>query len=245
MSADIEGKARRSLARLYSIMKKVSVFALLGWALAALLPTGPVHAAPVVLNFNGTGLYVVGEYINSVPVATPEFAPLFAGLQTVHVSIGFDDTQVDANPSADTGTFQFGSLSIQIPELSLSASRSNVAMQISLFDNNSGDDQFFAYTAGASSFANGVSLPAPIAFSALIFSPVSTFTSDTIPTSPFNWTVGNVSLDFSGSDLQSHQVLMAFTPIPEVSTFALWAGMAALPICVLLRRRHVRTARRS
>ena len=133
------------------------VFAVFAWSVDA-------YAIPVTLNFSGKQLHVVGEFINAVPVPNglQEFAPSFQNGQTITASIAFDTNQPDIDPDPNTGTYRIGTLSVNIPELGLAASRSSNSMQISAFnDTPNPDDQFFAFVSGVDSFSNNVGLPSP------------------------------------------------------------------------------------
>jgi hypothetical protein len=126
--------------------------------------TVEVHAIPVSQNFSGGQLHVVGEYINAVPVPIEqqEFAPSFQQGQTVTGFIAYDTDQPDTDPGP-YGTYKIGTLSVDIPEMGLVASRSSSGMQISAFNNTPNpDDQFFAYVNGVDSFSSNVGLPSPV-----------------------------------------------------------------------------------
>jgi hypothetical protein len=198
-------------------------------------------ATPVSIDFHSLRLEVVGEFINAVPVpdADVEFANLFGPSRTVHGSIGFDTNQPDVDPDPNTGTYRIGSLSLQIPEIGLLASRASNSMQISAFNNTPNpDDQFFAWVEGVDTFVNGVGLPDPVAFSALLFGDTSMLTSDQLPTGPLDWTWGNVSFNFIATDRTTRQVLLQFPPneVPEPSS----GGLLALALAGLGLFRHGR-----
>lgn len=215
---------------------------LLTMLLAVFAWSADAHAIPVTLNFSGQ-LSVVGEYINAVPVplGLQEFAPSFQTGQTITASVAYDTIQPDTDADPNTGTYRIGSLSINIPELGLAASRASNTMQISAFnDTSSSNDQFFAYVSGVDSFSNTVGLPDPLYFSLLIFGNMSMLGNDWLPTDPLDWTFGNASFDFRASDGSLRQVLLAFEPapaIPEPSTLLLLgAGLAGLLMLKLKRR---------
>jgi hypothetical protein len=175
---------------------------------------GAANAVNVTLNFSGVRLYVVGEYINAVPVAQQQFAPLFQNGKTVTVSISYDASQPDTDPDPNTGTYKIGSLSVQIPEIGLSASRSSNNMQISAFNNtSSNNDQFFAYSNGVDSFSSSVGLQNPTDFEAEFFGNTSMLGNDLLPTSPLNWTSGSVSFFFTDTGGNWRQVLLSFSPV--------------------------------
>jgi hypothetical protein len=186
------------------------------------------NANPVTLNFYGVQLYVVGEFIgiNPVPVGSQEFAPKFQNGQTVTVSISYDTNQPDYDSDPNTGTYKIGSLSVQIPEIGLSASRSSNSMQISAFNDVQGtNDQFFAYVNGVDSFSNSGGLPSPTSFDVLFFGNTSMLANDSLPTSPLNWTSGNVTFNFIASDNTSRQVLMSYGPAPVMIDPTKWADL--------------------
>lgn len=201
------------------------------FAAVAVLAICPVTgtAAPIVQSFTGVQVNVAGEFINAVPVAEAqqEFAPLFAGAQTIDVSIAFDDAQADTDPSPDTGTYTTGTLSVNIPELGLTATRSSNSMQISSFNDVSGtNDQFFAFTNGTDTFTSNVGLPNPTSFSALFFGNTTMLADDSLPSGPLDWNFGNVSFTFTGSNDTNRQVLLTFPPAATGPTAvdASWLG---------------------
>ena len=185
--------------------------------------TGAVPSRPVTLNFSGVQ-QSVSEWIpgsggappTSVPPAQQQFAPQFLNVEAVLVSLTYDANQLDTNPDPNTGTYSAGTLSVQIPQIGLSASRSSTNMQISTFLNvgTPPNDQFFAYVNGVDTFVNRVGLPNPTSFDALFFGDTSMLANDSLPTSPLNWTSGNVSFNFTASDGSTRQVLMNIIPAP-------------------------------
>jgi hypothetical protein len=204
-----------------------ALFCLLAWSQSAYCDT-------ITLNFSGTQVNVVGEYINAVKVASPQFAPSFSNAQTIQISIAYDTGQADTDSDSDILTFRIGSLSISIPELGLSASRNGTSMQISSFNNVQNippQDQFFAYANGVNSFSNSVLLPNPESFSALFFGDTSMVPADLIPTDSLNWTSGNASFNFTATDGTTRQVLLSFQPVPEPSLMLLLGiGLGAVTI---------------
>jgi hypothetical protein len=172
------------------------------------------YAEPITLNFHGGQLSVVGEFINAQPVALQEFAPSFQSGQTINISISYETNQPDTNPNdPTTGTYKIGSLSVNIPEIGLSAIRSSSSMQISSFNDTANpDDQFFAYVSGVDSYSNSAGLPSPTAFSVLLFGDTSMLANDQLPVSPLNWTFGNAIFDFTDSAGVERQVLLSFLP---------------------------------
>ena len=170
---------------------------------------------PFVLNFSGKELRVVGESINAVrvPDDRQEFAPLFKNGKTVTGSIAYDTNQPDIDPDPKTGTYRIGALSVHIPEIGLSASRSSKSMQISAFNDTSNpDDQFFAYVSGVDNFLSNAGLPRPVSFDVTLFGNTSMLTDDRLPVRALNWTFGNLSFNFSASDGTRRQILMRFIP---------------------------------
>ena len=156
--------------------------------LFGLLMAVPVQAETI--HFFGVQLNVVGEFINAVPVplAQQEFAPSFQNGQTITGSIAYDTNQPDTDSDPNTGTYLIGMLSLNIPELGLSVSRSSNSMQISSFnDVGNVNDQFFAFVNGVDVFSNNVGLPSPTSFSVLLFGDTSMLADDQLPTSPLDW----------------------------------------------------------
>jgi hypothetical protein len=205
------------------------------------------HAIPISQDFSGVELTVVGEFISAVPVdvGLQEFAPSFQTGQTVTGSIAYDTDQPDTDPGP-YGTYRIGTLSVNVPELGLSASRSSSAMQISAFDNTPvPGDEFFAFVNGVDSFSSSVGLPNPLSYSVALFGDTTMLTDDLLPTSPLDWTFGNLSFDFRASDSSRRQVLMTFRPapvssVPEPGTLLLLGGGLGGLLVVRLRARMTR-----
>lgn len=127
-----------------------------------------------------------------------------------------DTDQPDVDPSPNTGTYRIGRLSVAIPQLGITASRSGNNIQISAFNEAfPGNDQFFVYVDGFDSFSSNVGLPGPSAFSHLVFGPGSMLANDSLPTSDLGWTFGNFSLNFIASDGTNRQVLLTYSPAPR------------------------------
>ncbi len=176
------------------------------------------HANKVTLIAVGQQLTVAGEFVNAVPIPAgeQEFAPLFAGGRSVTVTVTYDTSQPDVDPDPNTGTYRIGALSVVIPELGLTATRTSSAMQISVFNDAFGvSDQFFVAVNGVDTFSNNVGLPVPYpntSFDILLTGPTSMLPDAMLPTGPFPWTGGNVTFNFLGSDGSVRQVLLTFVP---------------------------------
>jgi len=182
-----------------------------------------VQAELIKQEFSGVELTVVGEYINAVPVDTSlwEFAPSFQQAQTVSGFIAYDTDQPDYDPGP-FGTYRIGTLSVDIPDIGLSALRSSIGMQISTFDNaHDSVDQFFAYVHGVDNFSSNVGLPSPLSFYVSLVGSTSMLANDLLPTNPIDWYFGNVSFDFLASDNSRRQVFMTFEPVPIPSAIIL------------------------
>jgi hypothetical protein len=194
-------------------------------------------AVPVSISFSGVDLTVVGEFINAVPVAPGDvqFAHLFAAGQTISGSIAYDTAQPDLDPSAETGTYSVGSISVFVPELGLTGFRSSSTMQISAFNDAFDPDEFFAFEEGLDVFVNTAGIPTPITISVALFGDTSMLASDALPTSQLAWNFGNLSFNFVGANGETRQVLLTFEPaqasVPEPGTVVLLglglAGLAA------------------
>lgn len=174
-----------------------------------------INAAEFTLDINGTNVTVRGEFINAVPVdeADWEFAPSFSGAQTVRISLNYDTAQPDTDPTPNTGTYQNGTLTVEIPELSLIANGSTT--QISAFnDTTSDNDQFFAVVEGRGTFSSAVGLPTnPVLWSFLLFGDTAMLDSEALPNSQLNWSTGDLNFNFTASDGSVRQVLMNFEPV--------------------------------
>lgn len=196
--------------------KLVSRFGRMLLLLASVLGfSSGAYAELVTLRFSGTSLTVSGEYVNAVRIdaAQQEFAPRFADARSIRVTISYDTAQSDTDSSPNTGTYRVGSLSISIPELGLTATRSSSNMQISAFnDVGNNNDQFFTDAAGVDTFSTTVGLPAPTDFSVLYTGNTSMLANDSLPTSAISWNFGNASFVFLASDNTWRQVLLTFVP---------------------------------
>ena len=187
------------------------------------------YAAPVTLNFYGEQLHVDGEFIGTVPVSTPVYAPLFQNGQTIQLAITYDPSQSGTpGPFPNQELYSSGSLSVVIPELGLSASRSSTSAEISVALDvepppSPASDQLFYDGFGVDTFVNTASIPTPVDFWAIIFGTSAMFTSTQLPTGPLNWDFGNVSFFFASPDPEIHQVLLTFSPapVPEPATMLL------------------------
>jgi hypothetical protein len=176
------------------------------------------YANPVTLTIIGQQLNVAGEFVDAVPVpiADQEFAPLFAGGRSITATVMYDTNQLDVDPDPNTGTYRIGALSVVIPELGLTATRTSSAMQISVFnDAFNVSDQFFVAVNGVDAFSSNVGLPVPYpdtSFNILLTGPTSMLPNALLPTGPFAWTFGNLTFNFLGSDGSVRQVLLTFVP---------------------------------
>ncbi len=172
------------------------------------------YAEPVTLNFYGRQLNVAGEnYLNGGPVSQQEFAPSFQSAEMINIAISYETNQPDTNPAdPNSSHYRIGSLSVNIPEIGLTASRSSSSMQISSFNNTSNpDDQFFAIVSGVDSFSNSVGLPNPTIFEVTLFGDTSMLADDLLPTSPLNWISGSAIFYFTDSAGATRAVFLHFS----------------------------------
>jgi hypothetical protein len=232
-------KLKKIFLNIYSSRMKLNQLTVIAVIFA--WSTGP-YASLVSVNFSGEQLNVGGEFINAVPVSVSEqeFASLFQNGQTVNGSITFDTDQPDIDPDPNTGTYQIGTLAVEIPELGLTASGSNSPIQISSFnDVDDFSDQFFADKDGVDNFSSDVGLPTPVSFFVSFIGNSSMLADDQLPTSNLDWNFAGLSFSFLASDGSERQVSMSFTPASVPVPAAVWLfGSGLLGLIGVVKRNH-------
>ena len=227
----------------------VVIFALFSWSAS-------IYAAPVTLNFSGTSLRVLGEFKDGyeVPQNQQEFAPAFQIATSLTTELSFDTQQLDNDSYSYIGKYQLTGLVVTIPDLGFKANGYyNNNPRVTLYEGYqviSGDitvindvndapaseaDTLMASTSHIKDdFVSQFSLPVPRTMEVQFSGNASMLADDRLPTAPFNWNSGNISLLFIARDASVRRVVLSFSPAPVNESWGTLnvnsTGAAAVPI---------------